>query len=377
MDIYLGFERKPLWFENPCEVISCHEPGRLKAAFRTIERWLDGGLYAAGFLSYEAGYAFEHCFRDTRRREFPLLCLGAYRRPRVKEFPRRSGGGYEFGRIRTDTPCARYAANIRRIREYIAGGDVYQITYCLKEKFRFRGNPRRLFRDLYRFQPVPYSAYIEMDSFAVLSLSPERFLKKTGDRILSEPMKGTWPRGSDARLDRRMRRQFAQDAKNRAENVMIADLLRNDLGRIGRDIRAPKLFTITPYRTLFQMTSTVIGALPRETSLYDLFAAVFPSGSVTGAPKIRAMEIIREIEKEERKIYTGAIGYIAPDRDLYFSIPIRTLLIRAETGEMGIGGGIVWDSTPRGEWDEGRLKARFLREIAAGAGRRIMTARCR
>ena len=145
---------------------------------------------------------------------------------------------------------------------------------------------------------------------------------------------------------------------------MIADLLRNDMGKIGNAVRAPKLFTVTGYRTLYQMTSTVTGAVPRDIALYDFFAALFPSGSVTGAPKIRAMEIIKELEPEERKIYTGAIGYISPDRDMYFNIPIRTLLISGQSGEMGIGGGIVWDSTAQGEWDEGLLKARFLTDSA-------------
>jgi para-aminobenzoate synthetase/4-amino-4-deoxychorismate lyase len=150
------------------------------------------------------------------------------------------------------------------------------------------------------------------------------------------------------------------DRKNRAENVMIADLLRNDLGRVGMDIRAPKLFEVAKYATLCQMTSTVTCRVDKAIALYGLFASLFPSGSVTGAPKMRAMEVIRKLEKEERKIYTGAIGYITPDRDMFFNIPIRTLLISGGSGEMGIGGGIVWDSTPQGEWDEGMLKAKFL-----------------
>jgi para-aminobenzoate synthetase/4-amino-4-deoxychorismate lyase len=152
---------------------------------------------------------------------------------------------------------------------------------------------------------------------------------------------------------------------------MIADLLRNDLGRVGTEIDWPKIYTITKYKTLYQMTSTVTGKVDKNIKLYDLMAAIFPSGSVTGAPRIRAMEIIKEIEKEERKIYTGAIGYVTPDRDMYFNIPIRTILISGgpstslRTGEMGIGGGIVWDSTPQGEWDEGLLKAKFLIDMAS------------
>ena len=146
---------------------------------------------------------------------------------------------------------------------------------------------------------------------------------------------------------------------------MIADLLRNDLGRVGTNIKAPVLFEVAKYNTLCQMTSTVTGHVDKDISFYELFASLFPSGSVTGAPKIRAMEIIRGLEKEERRIYTGAIGYITPDRDMYFNIPIRTLLITNGSGEMGIGGGIVWDSTPEGEWDEGLLKAKFLTGVTS------------
>jgi para-aminobenzoate synthetase/4-amino-4-deoxychorismate lyase len=190
------------------------------------------------------------------------------------------------------------------------------------------------------------------------------FVKKTGARVVTKPMKGTWPRGAGAISDWIARMRFQIDPKNRAENLMIADLLRNDLGRIGGRIAAPKLFEVAKYRLLYQMTSTVTGELEKDISLYKLFASIFPSGSVTGAPKIRAMQIIRELEKEDRRIYTGAIGYIAPNKDLFFNVPIRTLLIRGGVGEMGIGGGIVWDSTPEGEWDEGLLKAKFITEMA-------------
>ncbi|NLE64518.1 MAG: aminodeoxychorismate synthase, component I, partial [Elusimicrobia bacterium] len=188
----------------------------------------------------------------------------------------------------------------------------------------------------------------------------ERFLKKEGLQILSEPMKGTWPRGQGLWGDVRALWEFSRDRKNRAENVMIADLLRNDLGRIAHQIRAPKLFTITPYKTLFQMTSTVTGRFGREPLIQEIFGAVFSSGSVTGAPRIRAMEVIRALEREPRNIYTGAMGFISPDRGLYFNIPIRTILVRGRRAEMGIGGGIVWDSTAEGEWLEGILKSSFV-----------------
>ncbi|MEI6863509.1 MAG: chorismate-binding protein, partial [Candidatus Omnitrophota bacterium] len=217
-----------------------------------------------------------------------------------------------------------------------------------------------LYHALFNDQPVPYPAYIDAGKFKILSLSPEKFLHKTGTHIITKPMKGTWQRGSGIVRDILERIRFQYDHKNRAENIMIADLLRNDLGRIGTSIRAPTLFEIASYKTLFQMTSTVTGKVKKDIPLYDLFGAIFPSGSVTGAPRMRAMQIIRNLENEDRKIYTGAIGYITPERDMFFNIPIRTILLEKGRAEMGIGGGIVWDSTPEGEWNEGLLKAKFI-----------------
>ncbi|TAM36086.1 hypothetical protein EPN54_05800 [bacterium] len=252
------------------------------------------------------------------------------------------------------------------MRDYIAKGDVYQITYCIKLLFEFRGDGISFYNQLLKEQPVPYPAYIATDKFRILSLSPELFIRKDATRLVTKPMKGTWPRGSGIFSDLIAPFRLKYDGKNRAENVMIADLLRNDLGRVGMNIKAPSLFEVARYKTLCQMTSTVKGRVDKDVLLYKLFASLFPSGSVTGAPKIRAMEIIDELEKEERRIYTGAIGYITPDKDMFFNIPIRTLLIRGNSAEMGIGGGIVWDSTAKGEWEEGLLKARFLTGLSKG-----------
>ncbi len=330
-----------------------------------MEAALKNGYHLAGFLSYEAGYCFEERLKENKKYDFPLIYLGAYSKPiSFKSYLNKSGRDEEI-----NTPCLnisqkKYFSNIHTIRSYIAKGDVYQITYCIKLLFEFSGDTFRLYNTLLNEQPVPYPAYLETDEFKILSLSPEMFIKKTGRHVITKPMKGTWQRGLNPISDlyRRMRFQF--DRKNRAENLMIADLLRNDLGKVGTDIQAPRLFEVTGYKTLFQMTSTVTGKMDNDISLYGLFKSIFPSGSVTGAPKIRAMEIIKELESEERRIYTGAIGYITPKKDLFFNVPIRTLLIRDGCGEMGVGGGIVWDSTPLGEWNEGLLKAKFLTNMS-------------
>ena len=327
-----------------------------------MESALKGGYYVAGFISYEAGYCFEERLNKGHISDFPLVHFGVYAAPVrrqsiIKKQPRRSPA---LADIRLNITRDKYYENIERIRDYIQKGDVYQITYCIKLLFRYAHDPAALYAALLEEQPVPYPAFVESDKFSILSLSPEMFIKKTGSRVITKPMKGTWPRSANMIGDLCGRFRFQYDTKNRAENVMIADLLRNDLGRVGLGVKAPKLFEVAKYKTLYQMTSTVTGNVDNNISVHDLFSAVFPSGSVTGAPKIRAMEIIREIETEERKIYTGAIGYIAPDRKMFFNIPIRTLLIKDKAGEMGIGGGIVWDSTPKGEWEEGLLKAKFV-----------------
>lgn len=361
MKVLTQFERKPLLFQNPEFIISCTDPALFAKAFEDIEGALGRGYYLAGFISYEAGYYFEKKLYQDKQYDFPLIYLGAYNKPaqRKIDFSRKVLSGRPES-LRLNITRQQYGLAIEAIRDYIAKGDVYQITYCIKLLFKYGADPLALYYQLLKQQPVPYPAYIQADKFQILSLSPELFLKKNSTHLITKPMKGTWPRGGGIFSDLFAPLRLKYDKKNRAENVMIADLLRNDLGRLGVGIKAPTLFEVARYKTLCQMTSTVTAKIDKHISIYELFSSVLPSGSVTGAPKIRAMQIINELEKEERKIYTGAIGYITPDKDLFFNIPIRTLLIQGEQAEMGIGGGIVWDSTPEGEWKEGLLKAKFL-----------------
>ena len=379
MQILIEFEKKPLLFENPKRIITGHRLEEVPDCFEQMEAALKDGNYLAGFLSYESGYAFEEKLWQDKSYEFPLVYFGVF--PSAlsgRGSVGRNGWRQELGVINAnritpnDSPDATvqrptlnidkstYFHNINQIKSYIAQGDTYQITYCIKFKFDHEGNPYALYRKLLKEQPVPYPAYIETDEFKILSLSPEMFMKKNGKNIKTKPMKGTWPRGKNKWEDLLAKWKLHFDPKNRAENIMIADLLRNDLGRVGNCIQWPKIFEVARYHTLFQMTSTITGKINPAIPLYKLFSSLHPSGSVTGAPKIRSMEIIRELETEERKIYTGAIGYITPQKDLFFNIPIRTLLLKGGKGEMGVGGGIVWDSTPENEFDECLLKARFL-----------------
>jgi len=337
----------------------------LMHAFEEIEHAIARGYYLAGFFSYEAGSCFEEKLVKNKLYDFPLLSFGAYKSPEnykinfsarnIKERPKN---------LSLNINRDQYSSDIQSIRNYIAKGDVYQITYCLKLLFEYYGDPLALYYHLLKEQPVPYPAYINTAKFDILSLSPELFIRKKSEFLVTKPMKGTWPRGGNLLADLFAPLRLKFDKKNRAENVMIADLLRNDLGRMGLGIKAPALFDVARYKTLCQMTSTVTAKVGRNLSIYKIFSSIFPSGSVTGAPKIRAMQVIKELEDEDRKIYTGAIGYISPEKDMFFNIPIRTILLQDHHAEMGIGGGIVWDSTAEGEWKEGLLKARFLTEIS-------------
>lgn len=344
-------------------MISCFSIEHVPHAFETIEKALAEGLYVAGFFSYELGYAFENAFSSYSLNGFPLIYAGCYEKcqPNKNQLSV-TGQDYKIKNVRFNISKEKYFEHISIIRSFLQSGDVYQITYCLKILFDFNGNVFDLYKKLFHVQPVPYAAFIETEQYSMASLSPELFLHKRGNYIISKPMKGTWPRGENPPADKLAGYQFYHDEKNRAENVMITDLLRNDLGRIGKNIRVPRLFEITPYKKLFQMTSTVAANIEPDIRLFNLFKSLFPSGSVTGAPKIRAMEIIHQLEGEPRNIYTGAIGYIKPNKDLFMNIPIRTALINrcSGQGELGIGGGIVWDSTAEGEWEEGILKARFF-----------------
>lgn len=363
MKILFNFETSSLYFGEPVSMINCSSLKDVPRTFDRIEEALSRGMYVAGFFSYELGYAFEEKFSSFNLNGFPLIRVGCYENaaPYHHQFADKTGVS-TVKNICCNLSQKKYFEHIDVIRSYLQAGDVYQITYCLKILFDFDGNAFALYKKLFNVQPVPYAAFVEDGQYSIASLSPELFLRKKGNSIISKPMKGTWRRGETRFADKLARRQFYHDEKNRAENIMITDLLRNDLGRIGKNIRVPRLCEVTPYKTLFQMTSTVAADIEEDVSLYDIFKSLFPSGSVTGAPKIRAMEIIHELERESRNIYTGAIGYIKPDKDLFFNIPIRTALIDRKDGkgEMGIGGGIVWDSTAEGEWAEGLLKAGFF-----------------
>ncbi|MGD9014518.1 MAG: aminodeoxychorismate synthase component I [Candidatus Omnitrophota bacterium] len=365
-------------FFQPISVITCFNLDRIYQAFQQLETFLDKGYWAAGFFSYEMGYAWED-FKANKRFAFPLIWLGIFNQPLI--FNHLKGefistpisitrglkndwraGKYRITDIRLNEKLPEYIRNIQRIKNYIAQGLTYQVNYTIKCRFKFQGSSLSLYKNLRNAQPVAYSSFIRDREFSLLSFSPELFFRKEGRLVKVRPMKGTISRGRTEKEDRFKMRALKASQKDRSENVMIVDLLRNDLGRISEagSVRTVKLYTVEKYKTLFQLTSTVQSKLEGNPSVYEIFRSIFPSGSVTGAPKIKTMEIIRELEKRERRVYTGAIGFFKPNRDAVFNVAIRTLLLRGESGEMGIGSGIVYDSDPQREYHECQLKALFF-----------------
>ncbi len=253
------------------------------------------------------------------------------------------------------------------IKKHIARGSVYQVNFTMKRKLIFHGDPFGLYTFLRKRQPVSYGACIQAGAFSITSVSPELFFEKKGRTLIVRPMKGTAPRGLYAREDRSIAQQLASDEKNRAENIMIVDLMRNDLARVcvPGTIKAAPLFDVEKHPTLFQMTSTVKGTLLRSVQFKDIIAHLFPSGSITGAPKKAAMNMIAHLEKGYRGVYSGTIGCLAPSGDAVFSVAIRTVQMMKKhagvfQGDIGVGGGITWGSDPGSEYDEALLKGRFL-----------------
>ena len=363
-----------LFFE-PIGTLEVKKASELPVFFDRLEDYLKNGNYVVGFFSYETGYGLEEAFRSTGESfPFSLARFHVYARPEV--FEHRSGlfengftpKGKEIDRsfsidnIFLDVMPEEYKRNINRIKELIADGETYQVNYTLKCQFSFSGSPLGLYLHLRRKQSVPYAVFFRDSGLSLLSFSPELFFRKKGDAIMVRPMKGTISRGENIFRDRRNAKLLRQNPKDRAENLMIVDLLRNDLGKVSETgtVKVDSLFDIERYETLFQMTSTISARLKKDLGLFELFKAIFPSGSVTGAPKIRTMELIRQMERGARKVYTGGVGMFFPNRDAVFNVAIRTILLAGSSGEMGIGSGIVFDSTPEKEYAECKLKARFL-----------------
>ena len=299
--------------------------------------------------------------RDPRRVAWVRERLTAHRAPPVFDRPRPPSTALESNFTR-----AEFERAVARIREYIAAGDVYQVNLSQRFHAPFAGSPLELYRRLRARNPAPFGAYLEFGDATVASISPERFVRVDGATRTAEarPIKGTRPRGTTPAGDTALGRELLSSDKDRAENVMIVDLLRNDLGKVCRpgSVRVPSLFALESHPTVHHLVSTVTGELADGVDGFDLLLAAFPGGSVTGAPKIRAMEIIAELERSPRGVYCGAIGYISATGGMDFNIPIRTIVLQGGNATFHAGAGIVWDSEPAAEYEETLAKARTMIE---------------
>ncbi len=353
-----------LQFRRPWRVLQTTEPQEVMPLLEEVAtRARTDGLYAAGFVSYEAAPGFDEALAVDDTGSFPLLWFGLYSEPEVVEIGGQADAGSEADldwqpSISQDA----YRAAIRHIKEQIAAGRTYQVNYSLRLRAQFDQDPWAYFLQLVRAQNAPYGVYVDSGRYAICCASPELFFRLEDGRLVARPMKGTAPRGLTWAGDRAQAAWLQQSEKNRAENVMIVDMIRNDMGRVAQmgSVAAPQLFTVEKYPTLWQMTSTVTARTER--ALPQVMQAMFPCASITGAPKRSTMQIIADLEADPRRIYTGSIGYLTPEGTAQFNVAIRTVLVdrQRKQAEYGVGGGVVWDSTDDGEWEECATKARIL-----------------
>ncbi|CAI3957285.1 Branched-chain amino acid aminotransferase/4-amino-4-deoxychorismate lyase (IlvE) (PDB:1A3G) [Commensalibacter communis] len=364
MKIRFDFADHPYFFSHPTQVIQTRLLSEILPCLQQIEQAVQQGYYAAGFLSYEAAPAFQPYLKTYPAGSLPLLWFGIFDHPvdaSVFQDIAQPKEAITYPQWHPNSSWEEYQAAIQSIKDHIAQGDTYQVNYTLQMQALFQQNPYHFYLHLLQAQQSQYSAYIDSGDFQILSASPELFFEVHQGIILTKPMKGTVPRGMNNHEDC-LNQQILHNEKNHAENLMITDLLRNDLGQIAQQgtVKVTSLFNAEKYPTVWQLTSTIAAQLKQQTTLTDIFTALFPCGSITGAPKVNTMNIIHELEKSPRGVYCGALGVITPDDKAIFSVPIRTMVIQNQQATYGVGGGITWDSTSRDEYKEVLHKMQVL-----------------
>lgn len=351
-------------FDAPLAIIRADTAAEVPLALDKIEAARAEGHWLAGYFSYELGHALipklAPLMPDGRR--VPLILIGVFDKPRPA--PPLTDAAVQIAAPRPLWERARYDNAIAAVHRYIEAGDCYQINLTFPLETEVRGGPLAIYARLAGQQPVGEGAFVDLGGPQILSRSPELFFAVDAERrITTRPMKGTRPRGASAKEDLANAADLAGSEKDRAENLMIVDLLRNDISHVclPGTVRVPDLFQIERYATVFQMISTVTGQMREGVDLTAILTALFPCGSVTGAPKIRAMEIIAELEQAPRDVYCGAIGWMDPAGPMRFNVAIRSpMLVEPGLLRLQVGGGIVHDSTAGSEWDEALCKAAFL-----------------
>jgi para-aminobenzoate synthetase/4-amino-4-deoxychorismate lyase len=374
-----GGPQPSLLLSEPADVLVAYSIEDVPGLIESVEAAQRQGHYVAGYLAYEAGAAFGLATKTTRSTSdgghltpdsLPLAWMGVYPPTAVRESalpvtsrPERADATPSSqSALSLDETPSEYCASIGRVRGLIAEGDTYQVNYTVRARFDLGLDPADYFLARAAGHPVPYAAFLDVGSFQVISLSPELFLRRRGDLLESRPMKGTRPRGATRSEDGDLAYELVCSEKDRAENLMIVDMVRNDLGRVCRtgSVHVPALFALEPYGTVWQMASTVVGDIEPGASLLDIMRATFPGASITGAPKHHTMEIIRDLESEPRGVYTGTVAIFLPGGDFTCNLAIRTIAHDRGRCLLGVGSGVVWDSDPQEEYDETLTKAAFV-----------------
>ena len=351
-------------FREPLEQRAVYALDEVIPLLRGAEAAAKDGLWAALALSYEAAPAFDSALKVQPSSEFPLAWMGVFQEPSSTDFNSIPNSPFRISEWEPQIDRREYRQAILSIRDFIERGDTYQINFTFPLRGCVVGDSFSCFRAIAESQGAAYSAYLDIGSHRILSFSPELFVERRGNDLMTRPMKGTLARGRWLEEDCERVEQLRGSPKDRAENVMIVDLLRSDLGKVAEtgSVKVTELFSVECLSRVLQMTSTVTAVQRPDVTLVDILRALFPCGSVTGAPKCRSMAIIKELEHRRRGVYTGAIGFMGPNGDAVFNVPIRTLAVDVRDGAatFGVGGGITWDSTTEGEYEECCLKAKFL-----------------
>lgn len=354
-----------LYFQNPIEILTATCVAEVVPLLEKVQQLVDRGYYAAGFLSYEAAPAFDSSFKVNESEAFPLAWFGIYLNCDRIALPNSDSRSFISLNWKPSISRQEYQAAIAKIKTYIAQGLTYQVNFSFRLQAEFTANPWHYFLQLIQAQNGQYGAFISLDNWIICSASPELFFQQNRStseaKITCRPMKGTLARGL-LEDDRHLADALRNSEKNQAENLMIVDMIRNDLGRIAEigTVQVSQLFNVEQYPTLWQMTSSV--QCLTQANLVEIWRSLFPCASITGAPKSSTMRIIAELEDSPRRIYTGAIGFLTPQQTAQFNVAIRTVLIdrNQQTAEYGVGGGIVWDSIDTDEYDECCTKAKVL-----------------
>ena len=360
-------------YHHPLRLRTCHTLAQVPDFLQCLEQERRAGYHLAGYFAYEFGFAFEEKLKALYQGggDIPLAWFGVYDAPHLLSRKDERSWLCEteadeaepattFGKLTMSQED--YIDAFNRTQQHLAQGDIYQINLTLQAELEQHGSLPALFERLLFQQPVEYAALMHLGTHQVASISPELFLSRRGRHLTTRPMKGTAPRGRTTQEDAGIKNWLRTDIKSRAENTMILDLMRNDLSRVAKtgSVHVPAHCEVEQYRSLFQMTSTTQGELRDGAELPEIIAELFPCGSITGAPKLRAMEIIHELEHGPRSLYTGSIGYIEPNGDFTFNVAIRTLVTNgAGKAQIGTGSGVVFDSGASPEYDECLLKLIF------------------